>query len=644
MATIDELVVELSADVKKLKSALDSAEKHVKGYEKDVVSANKKVDQSFKSAGVSIKSVLGPLAAAASAYAAVDKLISEGQAFAVMSAQLKTATGSAEAAAKEFTKLEQFAAETPFLLQQSIDAFTKLTNLGLTPSQEAMMSYGNTASAMGKDLNQMIEAVADATTGEFERLKEFGIKSKSQGDEVSFTFRGVTTTIGKNAAEIENYLMALGENEFAGAMADRMATLDGAISNLQDTWDSLFRNILASGVGNIIESGFRGATDALQEFMEFTGLAEKAPVVYNETADAAIRLASAQERLAQLNKDNAGKEAKFLEIIKKVEVARDRQIEQVSQNVTDERALNSIREGFTKRYQVQIDALTEAYKNSSQINSELRQKEIAELNSASEAINSYVAANEQKIAQDQAAVSVEFAEDIGAASFEKRIEYLQEHNLLVWEITNEHNRRVEDAEEESAKKRANTIKILARTTLNSARNLGDNLTEVMRRSGHEQSAVAKAIFLAQKGIDVATIISATEVAAAKAAAVAAAGGPVSFFATAKAIRAFGYANAALVAGLGVHSALSSGGATGGGSGGGGAAASTGTGGYDGSFFDDTSPETGIAGGPVVTVNIYGNAVGDNSVKELIKDGVYEAIDTQSLNLQTSSGERVVRTY
>ena len=30
---------------------------------------------------------------------------------------------------------------------------------------------------MGKDITQMIEAVADAATGEFERLKEFGIKA-----------------------------------------------------------------------------------------------------------------------------------------------------------------------------------------------------------------------------------------------------------------------------------------------------------------------------------------------------------------------------------------------------------------------------------------------------------------------------------
>jgi hypothetical protein len=38
---------------------------------------------------------------------------------------------------------------------------------------------------MGKDMMQMIEAVADASTGEFERLKEFGIKASKQGDQVA---------------------------------------------------------------------------------------------------------------------------------------------------------------------------------------------------------------------------------------------------------------------------------------------------------------------------------------------------------------------------------------------------------------------------------------------------------------------------
>ena len=209
--------------------------------------------------------LLGPITAAVSAVAGFNKLVSVTREFNKLNAGLITATGSAENAAVAFEAIQQFASETPYDLQQVTEGFTKLVNLGLTPSEKALTSYGNTAAAMGKDLNQLIEAVADAATGEFERLKEFGIRAKSEGDRVSFTFRGITTTVGKNAAEIEQYLIDLGENNFADAMVNRMDTLDGALSNLGDEWDKLFLNISEQGVGDLIEDGVRLAIDALQE-------------------------------------------------------------------------------------------------------------------------------------------------------------------------------------------------------------------------------------------------------------------------------------------------------------------------------------------------------------------------------------------
>lgn len=218
--------------------------------------------------------LLGPLTAVVSAGAALSKLVSVQREFDVLNAGLVTATGSSEKAAVAFDALQEFATKTPYSLNQAVEGFTKLVNLGLTPSERALMSYGNTASAMGKDLNQMIEAVADAATGEFERLKEFGIKAKQEGDKVTFTFQGVKTTIGNNAAEIEQYLTSLGENQFAGAMERRMDTLDGAIANLGDTWDALFRNVSQSGVGDAIEAAVRLATDALQELNDMLASGE----------------------------------------------------------------------------------------------------------------------------------------------------------------------------------------------------------------------------------------------------------------------------------------------------------------------------------------------------------------------------------
>ena len=186
------------------------------------------------------------------------------RAFEQYNAQLKTVTGSKELAAAAFGKVKEFAASTPFALGESVQAFIKLKSLGLDPSIKALESYGNTAAAMGRSMNQMVEAVADATVGEFERLKEFGIRAKSQGDQVTFTFQGVSTTIQKEAAAIEGYLQSIGDVNFAGAMADQMDTLNGAVSNLGDQWDSLKVTIATStGAGDLAKTTIMGLTDAI---------------------------------------------------------------------------------------------------------------------------------------------------------------------------------------------------------------------------------------------------------------------------------------------------------------------------------------------------------------------------------------------
>lgn len=191
------------------------------------------------------------------------KLIDTEREFGVLTSSLKTATGSTGEANKKFAELEKTASKLPESLNDTVNAFIKLKNLGLDPSERSILSYSNTAAAMGKSLNQMIEAVADASTGEFERLKEFGIRASKEGQNVTFTFKGVETTIRNTSDNIQKYLLRLGEVDFAGASADRMATLDGALSNLGDAWDGLFRKINSAGVGDLVTEAVRDMADSL---------------------------------------------------------------------------------------------------------------------------------------------------------------------------------------------------------------------------------------------------------------------------------------------------------------------------------------------------------------------------------------------
>ncbi|MCL7931734.1 hypothetical protein, partial [Halomonas llamarensis] len=181
-----------------------------------------------------------------------------------LQASLKTVTGSIENASAAWDTLLGFAAETPFTLDQSVQAFIRMQSLGLNPSQEALRSYGNTAAAMGKDMMQMVEAVADAATGEFERLKEFGIRASKEGEQISFTFQGVTTTVGNSAAAISQYLQEIGEIQFAGAMADQMDTLSGKASNLEDTIYQFYLAVGDAGATEIFESTLANASNTVQ--------------------------------------------------------------------------------------------------------------------------------------------------------------------------------------------------------------------------------------------------------------------------------------------------------------------------------------------------------------------------------------------
>lgn len=231
----------------------------------------KKAEQSTDDLGESSKRTAGNFKMLAGVVTSVvaglatSKLVTVTRDFQLLEAQLVTATGSAEGASIAFGALQDFAATTPYALEQSIEAFTKLVNLGLTPSERALRSYGDTASAMGKDLMQLVEAVADASTGEFERLKEFGIKSKVEGDKVVFAFRGAKTEVANNAAAIEEFLIGLGETNFAGSMQNQMATLQGAMSNLSDSWDNLWRVVSEGGAGEQIEQAVRMAIVAVEE-------------------------------------------------------------------------------------------------------------------------------------------------------------------------------------------------------------------------------------------------------------------------------------------------------------------------------------------------------------------------------------------
>ncbi len=221
-----------------ISTAVDGSVKKLSEIQKKADAFSRSAFDVGRSAGVLGLAVAAPLGMAVKAAAEFEQ----------MNVSLKTAFQGNEAAAqKAFGMINKFAATTPYEMGEVMRGFIKLKNMGLDPSIEALTAYGNTASSMGKSLNDMVEAVADAATGEFERLKEFGIKAKTQGDMVSFIFQGTTTKVRKNSAEIEKYLKNIGLTKFAGGIDAQSKTFNGMLSTVKDQV-----KMFAASIGNIL--------------------------------------------------------------------------------------------------------------------------------------------------------------------------------------------------------------------------------------------------------------------------------------------------------------------------------------------------------------------------------------------------------
>jgi uncharacterized protein YwgA len=229
-----------------LKSEVDNVSKSVTKSNEESVKSTNKMSGAFSDVGKTLAAVF-----------TVDLLINFGKQilattveFQKMEAVLTTALGSNSAAKAAMQQIVDFASTTPFQVNELTDAFVKLSNMGFVPTMEQMRAMGDLASSVGKSFDQLAEAVIDAQTGEFERLKEFGIKAKTEGDVVQFTFKGITTEVAKSDKAIQEYLLSLGNLEgVSGSMEAIAATTGGAISNLQDNVTGLFKNIGDSSSG-----------------------------------------------------------------------------------------------------------------------------------------------------------------------------------------------------------------------------------------------------------------------------------------------------------------------------------------------------------------------------------------------------------
>ena len=251
--TIGELNVEIGAKLDKLELAL-------RRVETKVGQSAQKTESVAKGRFGKVASIIKNAFAIGAIIQFERKIIELGSEFQKFQAVLTTALGSGSLAEGAMASIQAFASKTPFSVRELTDAFVKLTNQGFKPTENEMRQLGDLAASTGKSFDQLAEGIIDAQVGEFERLKEFGIRASQQGDQVTFTFKGVTTTVDKTAGAIREYITALGDAEgVSGSMNAISKTLGGSISNMGDSFDALLVSL--SDVQGFLPVVFNGMSD-----------------------------------------------------------------------------------------------------------------------------------------------------------------------------------------------------------------------------------------------------------------------------------------------------------------------------------------------------------------------------------------------
>lgn len=250
-----KLNVDIVAQLKEFNKAMTQLNSEVDGINKKISKGNNdniKSTNALKGAFTSVGKTLAGVFAADMLLSFGKSVVSTTAEFQKMEAVLTTTLGDKSAAKVAMQDIVEFASKTPFQVNELTDAFVKLANRGFKPTLAQMTSLGDLASSTGKSFDQLTEAALDAMTGEFERLKEFGIRASSEGDKVKFTFKGVTTEVQKTDKAIQDYLISLGNAEgVTGSMAAISETVGGKISNLQDNFSQLQLTLGSSSSGLI---------------------------------------------------------------------------------------------------------------------------------------------------------------------------------------------------------------------------------------------------------------------------------------------------------------------------------------------------------------------------------------------------------
>lgn len=193
-------------------------------------------------------------------------------------------TTSLEENNSEMAKAKAFAVEYNLEINKTTDALLLMKNNGLKDTTEQLKIYTNTAIGGGKSIDQFAEAMADALTGENERLKEFGVKASVVGDQISYAWSDSSgkvrnITIKNNKDMIDSTLSAIFNEKYVGQLEAYESSWAGTMQGLDNKWTNFklqladnglidyFKNV-GSVISDYLTTGFADGSNGAEVFAQ----------------------------------------------------------------------------------------------------------------------------------------------------------------------------------------------------------------------------------------------------------------------------------------------------------------------------------------------------------------------------------------
>jgi len=176
-------------------------------------------------------------------------------------AVLTSLLGSNAGAKESMAWIDTFAEKTPFSVDAVTDAFIRLKAQGIDPTDGTLQAVGDAAAATGKPLAQMVDAMAGAAGGKFDRLRDVvGGRAETKDGKVTYT---VADKDGRQR------VFTAAENDAQALQAMVMQVFQakgytGAMDNLSRTWNAMWLKLQDAGSGFLQMIGDAGTFEYLK--------------------------------------------------------------------------------------------------------------------------------------------------------------------------------------------------------------------------------------------------------------------------------------------------------------------------------------------------------------------------------------------